>query len=113
MQTELKKAKEEFKIAKHIAKYSTDYDMTVVIKFVFLTFGGFIFALTILEILGRFVLKIQSPSGIYLTGEITHSLFGYIGGWTQAIVTFLFGKKLAEKLNETRNGSQTQNTENK
>lgn len=99
----------DVKRAKQIQKYSTDYDMTLVAKLTFWSFIGFLLALVIME--GVSMVFFPKDNGVirFLTPEIIHSVFGYMGGWAQAIVTFLFGKKLADKLNE-RTGTQKENS---
>ena len=113
MDNDVKKAKSEAKVAHQIAKYSTDYDMTLVIKFVFGSLALCMVGLFVLEVVGQTIFKIQGKTAsgaIYLTPELIHSLVGYISGYASAIVTFLFGKKLAEKLT-LRNGNEPKQEE--
>ena len=93
---ETQQMKADIKQAKEIQKYSTDYDMTLVAKLSFYWFGGFLLALVVMEIVSMVFFPKEDGTPRFLTGEIIHSLFGYMGGWAQAIVTFLFGKKLAD-----------------
>ena len=97
--------KSELKQAKLISKYSTDYDMTLVAKLTFYSFIGFSAALVIMEGISMVFFRPQDGTVRFLTPEIIHSLFGYMGGWAQAIVTFLFGKKLADRFNDKINGN--------
>ena len=89
----------DVKKAKQIQKFSADYDMTIVIKYAFLLFGAFLLQLFVLEVLLRFYHKEMADTG-YLTPEITHTIFGFIGGWIAAIVTFL-SKRLADQKQST------------
>ncbi|MXV76396.1 hypothetical protein F4Z99_19255 [Candidatus Poribacteria bacterium] len=91
---EMEKAKIEIKKAKGIAKYSVDYDMTIVIRYSFLILGMFLFYLFVLEICTRFILDEKNEG--YLTPEIIHTIFGFIGGVVTTIVTFL-AKRLADQ----------------
>lgn len=90
---------EQAKAERKIAKYSSDYDMSVVIKLVFICFGGFILILGILETVCIFVLK-KEP-GVYLGPGLILALFAYMAGWASAIVTYFFMKKSQEA---ARNG---------
>ena len=86
---------QQAKADRKIAKYSSEYDMSVVIKSVFGTFGGFIFFLCILE--GIAVLILKKEPGVYITPGLILALFAYIAGWASAIVTYFFMKKAQEK----------------
>lgn len=106
-----KQIKADAKAAKQIQKYSADYDQTIVIKATFYLLGGFVGGLFILEGLAQFVWKIQGKSSsgaIYLTPEFVHSIGSYLAGYVSAIITALFGKKLAEHLNKLTNGNGSQ-----
>lgn len=85
----------DLKKAKQMRKYDADYDMTMVIRYAFLLFGIFLFQLFALELLMWYNNEDTSDGG-YLTPEITHTIFGFIGGWIAAIVTFL-AKRLADQ----------------
>ena len=100
--------KAEAKAAKQIQKYSADYDQTIVIRATFAMLGSFVGGLFILEGLAQFVWKIQGKSStgaIYLTPEFIHSIGSYLAGYASAIITALFGKKLADSLNKVTNGN--------
>ena len=101
----------DVKKAKQIQKFSADYDMTIVIKYAFLLFGLFLLQLFVLEFLLRFYHKDMADKG-YLTPEITHTIFGFIGGWIAAIVTFL-SKRLADQKQPPRNSDTKQETDQK
>ena len=47
----------EAKAAQKIAKYSTDYDKTIVIRWIFGLFGFMMFGMMFLEFWARFVIK--------------------------------------------------------
>ena len=94
---------QQAKAERKIAKYSSDYDMSVVIKCVFGIFGGFIFFLCILECVAIFILK-KEP-GVYITPGLILALFAYIAGWASAIVTYFFMKKAQEKQEQNGRGS--------
>lgn len=96
-------AKAETKKAKDIAKYSVDYDMTIVIKFIFAALIWFLFMLFILEVISIFKSNLGEGDG-YLTSEIIHGILGFIGGVVTTIVTFL-AKRLADKAVQTVNGN--------
>lgn len=96
----IQKAKAERKIA----KYSSEYDMSIVIKAVFSTFGGLMLILGILE--GICILYLRKEPGVYLVPGLVLALFAYIAGWASAIVTYFFMKKSQEKQNEQ---NKTQN----
>lgn len=102
---ELKQAKEQGKIAKQVAKYSVDYDMSMVIKLSFTVLLVFLVQLFLLEIIARFVIKDFTGKG-YLTPEIIHTVFGFIGGVVTTIVTFL-----AKRLADQKNGSDPKKSE--
>ena len=97
--------KQELKQAREIAKYSTDYDMSQVIKWVFILFAMLMAGLFLLEILVRIILE-KTTKG-YLTPEIVHTIFGFVGGWGSAIVTYFFAKKLAEHMEQRRQENET------
>ena len=86
--------KAEIKKAKAIAKYSVDYDMTLVAKCVFAALFTFIALLVVLEIISRALWGDSEP--MYFTPEIGHAIFGFIAGCGSTIVSFLYGKKMAE-----------------
>ena len=54
---EIKKIKEEAKAAKKIAIYSTDFDMTLVIRYVFISVFVFVGALLTLELVVKVILN--------------------------------------------------------
>jgi len=94
-------AKAEVKKAKQMAKYSIDYDMSMVIKYSYILFGIFLLQLFLLEVADLvhrlfFSEGNENQDTKYLTPEITHTVFGFIGGWIAAIVTFL-AKRLADQ----------------
>lgn len=91
---ENKEQKEQIQQAKadrKIAKYSSDYDMSVIIKFVFAILGGLISLLAILEAIAVFFFK-KEP-GVYLSEAIVLAVLAYFAGWGSAIVTYFFMKK--------------------
>ena len=75
--------------------------MEVVIRWVFMLFMLLVAGLFLLEVCVRLFVKPDGadPHRGYLTPEIVHTIFGYTGGWGQAIVTFYFAKKMEELLN--------------
>ena len=99
MENDRKEQIQQAKAERKIAKYSSDYDMSVVIKCVFAIFGGLILILGILEAICIFMLK-KEP-GIYLVPGLILALFAYVAGWASAIVTYFFMKKARE---EAKNG---------
>lgn len=86
---------QQAKVDRKIAKYSSDYDMSVVIKCVFSIFGGLIFIIGILEAIAIFLLR-KEP-GLYLSDGLVLALFAYVAGWASAIVTYFFMKKAKEE----------------
>ena len=97
--------KQELKHAREIAKYSADYDMTQVIRWVFVLFAMLMAGLFVLEILMRIILN-KTTQG-YLTPEIVHTIFGFVGGWGSAIVTYFFAKKLADHMGQKKQENET------
>ena len=98
---------QQAKTDRKIAKYSADYDMSVVIKAVFGIFGGFIMFLCILE--GIAVFWLRKEPGVYISSGLILALFAYVAGWASAIVTYFFMKKAQEKQNgDHQNGGQKQ-----
>ena len=95
---EQKEQIQQAKVAQKIAKYSADYDMSVVIKCVFAIFGGLILGLLILEGVGVFVF--DKEPGVYLAAGLILALFAYVAGWASAIVTYFFMKKAKEEAKE-------------
>ncbi|MDE0398889.1 MAG: hypothetical protein OXL96_13925 [Candidatus Poribacteria bacterium] len=95
MKDERQQFNRELKMAKQMHKYNADYDMTMVIRYAFALFGLFLLQLFVLELL-RWRTSENLEDGGYLTPEITHTIFGFIGGWIAAIVTFL-AKRLADQ----------------
>ncbi len=95
-----KKAKDEMKRAKEIAKFSRDWDMSMVIKWSFTLFAILVSSLFFMEAVERF--RYQTEEQRYLTPEIVHTIFGFIGGWCSAIVMYFFAKKLGEQQNQVQ-----------
>lgn len=89
-----------------IQEFSIDYDMSMVIMHVFRTFYILLGGLIILEAVhvGVFVIFQQNmpPSPMFLTSEIIHTAFGFVGGWGGNIVTNFFAKMIAEKLQDRK-----------
>lgn len=86
---------QQAKTDRKIAKYSSDYDMSVVIKCVFAIFGGLILGIIALELVCILILK-KEP-GTFLSDGLILALFAYVAGWASAIVTYFFMKKAQEK----------------
>lgn len=91
--------KTEKKREADIAKYSRDYDMSMVIKWAFLLFGTLMVGLMVMEGFNRWMMG--NTENIYLTPEIIHTIFGFIGGWCSSVVMYFFAKKLGENRTET------------
>ena len=86
---------QQAKVDRKIAKYSSDYDMSVVIKCVFATFGGLMLILGILEAIS--IIWLKKEPGVYLATGLVLALFAYVAGWGSAIVTYFFMKKAKEE----------------
>ena len=99
MANDQKEQIQQAKTERKIAKYSSDYDMSVVIKFVFAILGGLILIVAALEAVAVFFFK-KAP-GLYLSEAIILALLAYLAGWASAIVTYFFMKKARE---EAKNG---------
>ena len=93
--------KQEAKVAKVAAKYSRDYEKTIVIRWIFASFCGMMAAIILLEFYTLIVEDGESPS--YLTPEIIHTIFGFIGGWASSVVVNFFAENAAKKLNSIQN----------
>ena len=93
---------QQAKADRKIAKYSSDYDMSVVIKCVFASFGGLMLILGILEAIC--ILVLGKEPGIYLVPGLILALFAYIAGWASAIVTYFFMKKAQQNSTQQTNG---------
>lgn len=95
-----------------IAEYSVDYDMTLVIRYVFRLFGfllGMLFALEVTAIVTNLLINKKLPeSPSYLTSELVHTLIGFAGGWCGNIVTNFFAKMIGEKLANAKSIYKTQ-----
>lgn len=96
------------KNGKKIQEYSVDYDMSMVIKHVFRTFyvllGGLI-ALEAVNVAAHIIFSTDHKmpdEPMFLTKEIIHTIFGFVGGWGGNIVTNFFAKMIAEKLNQRK-----------
>ena len=87
-------AKAEARVQREIQRWSTDYDMTLVAKCVFAALFFFIGLLVVLEVFSRSVWDDTEP--MYFTPEIGHAIFGFVAGCGSTIVSFLYGKKMAE-----------------
>ena len=94
---------QQAKVDRKIAKYSSDYDMSVVIKCVFAIFGGLILSLVALEAICILILK-KEP-GTFLSDGLILALFAYVAGWGSAIVTYFFMKKAQEKSGQQNGGN--------
>lgn len=101
-----KEDKAEIKKAKEIAKYSVDYDMSMVIRYVFkLLFTLFIglFTMETIHIITHLVVASQFPEKpMFMTSEIIHTAFGFVGGASTIIVQNFFAKMMAERQKEQK-----------
>lgn len=103
---EQKELIQQAKTERKIAKYSSEYDMTVVVKAVFATFGGLMVILGILEAIAILVLK-KEP-GVYLANGLVLALFAYVAGWASAIITFFFTRRNQQQQQQSENGGTRQ-----
>ena len=99
-----KQMKQEAKAAKVVAKYSQDYDKTIVIRWIFASFCGMMIAIILLELYTLIFDDGEAPA--YLTPEIIHTIFGFIGGWASSVVVNFFAENAAKKLNSINNNEQ-------
>ena len=86
---------QQAKVDRKIAKYSQDYDMSVVIKSVLGTFALLMVLVMILELVA--VVALGKEPGVYFKEAMIVGLFAYLAGWISAMVTFYFTKKGLEK----------------
>ena len=100
------KPKTDIQEAKALQKYSTDYDQTLVIRYVFTLLAVFMFALIFLEIMQQRFADADATHRGYLTPEIVHTIFGFIGGAMTVIVNSFFTKKLAEQAQKDASQAQ-------
>lgn len=87
--------KQEKQREAEIAKYSRDYDMSMVIKWSFALFTILTIGLMLMEAYNRWV--IDNSESEYLTPEIIHTVFGFIGGWCSSVVMYFFAKKMQQQ----------------
>ena len=77
---------------KEIQKFSRDYDMTLLLRGTLFLLGGYILLLVSLEVASMaFSNKDYVPK--FLSSELIHSTFGYIGGVYSTIAAFLYSTK--------------------
>ena len=95
---QIQQAKTELKIA----KYSKDYDSTLIIRWIFGILAGIFFGLFCLEIIAL-VLFDKEP-GVYLTGGVILASLAYVAGWCSSAVTSHFTKKAQEASNGQNKG---------
>ena len=82
---------QQAKAERKIAKYSSDYDMSIVIKCIFGIFGGTMLCQFIME--GAAVFIFKKEPGVYINANSISVYVAYLAGWASAVVTFFFVKK--------------------
>lgn len=95
---DMKEQKEQIQQAKaerKVAKYSKDYDATLLIHWIFGILAGLFLGLFALEAFAIFYLK-KEP-GIYLTGGVILASLAYVAGWASNAVTSHFTKRATEQ----------------
>ena len=86
---------------KEISKFSRDYDMTLLLRGTLILLGGYLLLLVALEVV-TMVFATTGYTPKFLSSELVHSTFGYIGGVYSTIAAFLYSDKLK---NGNGNGS--------
>lgn len=77
---------------KEIKRFSRDYDMSMLLKGTLILLGGYILLLVALEFVSM-VFSNQNYTPRFLSSELIHSTFGYIGGVYSTIAAFLYSTK--------------------
>lgn len=85
---------QQAKADRKVAKYSKDYDATLIINWIFGILAGIVLGVFIME--GISISVLDKEPGVYLTAAVILALLAYFAGWASHAVTAHFTKKAVE-----------------